>query len=248
MIHVYLFGGVGNQLFQIARALQHKLDGRAVTLVDCAPYGPIVSRVLGWTLQKDWLGIDQFCGSLDLKVRPAMAIDLLMLAALKLLKRFNGVFDRRSTRACFGFAMDVGYFQSVSKVSSRSAVIVAQSLRSFLDIHRQGHGRAVIHFRASDFAEEDRISTEAFGQFAAGQKVFWVSDDQASMPQDDRYQLYDGGSPLEDFRFIAGCEKLLITRSTFGLWAALVAKQLGPAEVKVHQFADWENYLNCPAS
>lgn len=246
MILVPLFGGVGNQLFQIARALEHKQVGRPVVLVDCARYAPLLTRVLGWTRQKDWLGIHVLCATLGLNIRAATLFDLAMLTSHKILKPIAGRFDLPLTAINFRSGYDVGYFQSLTKVSCKAARCIAQALVAHLDLRWQGH--AAIHVRAFDFAIEDRIPPELFDTFAQGEVVFMVTDVAVQSNKNGRFNRYDGGNALNDFKFIATSGKLLITRSTFGLWAALIAKELGPAEISVYRFSDWDDYLACYTS
>jgi hypothetical protein len=243
LIIVPMFGGVGNQLFHIARALQHMQAGSQVILVDCARYAPLLSRVLGWTSQKDWLGTHTLCAKLNLDVRSATPFDLCMLALHKIAKPVSGTFDRPFAAVHNHAGYDVGYFQSVTKVGCDTMRTLARILASHLDIRFQGH--SAIHYRASDFSATDWIPIEVFDTFAQGEKVFLVSDVNVSSLQNGRYQHFDSGSTLGDFRFIAASGKLLISRSTFGLWAALIAKELGPAQINVHHFKDWDEYLKC---
>lgn len=243
MILVPMFGGVGNQLFHIARALEHEQRGRSVTLVDCARYAPLLSRVLGWTAQQDWLGLDALCETLGLVRREATPFDLVMLARHKFTKALTGSFDRPIAAVTRRSGYDVGYFQSVPKVGCETMRRLARVLAAHLEIRHQGH--AAIHFRASDFAPKDWIPPEVFDSFAPGKPVFLVGDVDVGSLLRDRYRRFDGGSARADFGFLAGSGELLITRSTFGLWAALIAKELGSAEITVHSFPDWDEYLKC---
>lgn len=243
MIIVPMFGGVGNQLFQIARALQHKQACHPVVLLDCARYAPLLSRLLGWTFQKDWLGTHALCAKLELDVRAATPFDMCMLALHKIAKPVAGKFDRPFAAVQKYSGYDVGYFQSVAKVGCDTMCTLARVLAEHLDI--RWHGHAAIHYRASDFAVDDWIPSQVFDSFAPGKQVFLVSDVDVSTFRNQRYRRFEGGSALGDFRFIAASGNLLISRSTFGLWAALIAKELGPAEITVHRFKDWDEYLQC---
>jgi hypothetical protein len=238
-----MFGGVGNQLFHIARAIEHQRSGRQVTLVNCANYVPMTSYMLGWTPQKDWLGIQKLCSALKIPVRSATLVDVVILAIHKLLKKLISVFDKPLIAITPVTRYDVGYFQSPNKAGFLAVRNVASELA--LKMHIVRHRGAAIHFRASDFGPESRIPVDAFESFAEGEDVFVVSDVNASYLEGGRYRHFDGGGPLEDFAFLAGSEQLMISRSTFGLWAGLVAKETGPNKVTVYNFPVWEEYLRC---
>ncbi len=52
---VLLFGGIGNQLFQLSRAYQHKLDGKNVALINIQSGKSIIYNFLNLTQHNDWI-------------------------------------------------------------------------------------------------------------------------------------------------------------------------------------------------
>ena len=86
---VFLMGGVGNQLFQITRALSLREEGKKVIVLELGIYKNIILRFINHSIHKEWINIFKLSLLLDLKIKRVSFIDLLNLFILFILRKLS---------------------------------------------------------------------------------------------------------------------------------------------------------------
>ena len=66
IIKVFLMGGIGNQLFQINRALSLQLEGRKVLIVHLGIYKRFINLIIGHTTHENWIDVNHLTNKLNL--------------------------------------------------------------------------------------------------------------------------------------------------------------------------------------
>lgn len=236
--YVILFGGVGNRLFQLARAIDLKSNGHQVIVVqleDCWLLSVVCYRFLGWTKHPMWLDLTLLCYNLDVRictrdflVKLKIYLGILFEIFIKRAENFNSnlMDDNRRTH--------VGYFQGKNSVTTESISEISVSLSRMLNL-KQKEAREIIHIRAGDFSDNDRILGVLVSEFHRNyQNCIAVTDDadyvQKTYPE---LQMFKGSTPLNDFKLLSTASLILPSDSTFCFWACAIAKNIFDAKISI---------------
>ena len=129
---VFLMGGAGNQLFQLARAHSHIALGREAELIKLGKYKEVIYKIIGFTYHKDWIDPEDISSKLGISLRLVTLRELFFLSIYFILRKcgISIFFDREITEGV-EYGLDVGYFQSPKHVLAESIDIVGKCLGDY---------------------------------------------------------------------------------------------------------------------
>lgn len=236
---VLLMGGIGNQLFQVARAVDLASTGRRPVLVEVEQVlglGLITRKLMNWSIHPDWLGLPDLVDRLKLAYRQPTVQEqariLAELAHIKLVQRPNrlNLPQTDDTRAA-----QIGYFQHAGCISPAAFGAIVEQLDQMID-RPPASPTHVMHVRGGDFAVSDRIGADQIGKFierARGQAVCVTNDRAYVQAQFPDLRIHTSHSAREDFTAIARARHVLASNSTFCFWASAIATMTGQAKVEL---------------
>ena len=238
---VLLMGGLGNQFFQIARAIEWRDKSVGVEVIYIGSKLDWLYRLAGHTKHDSWLDVSVLAENLGLKYRSITLLELLFLG-FKFLSRRLGivcVFDeeldvRLGEKSFIADTWDVGYFQSIRHVSSASINKVSYGLSELLGISEAtARTRFAFHIRGGDFSSVDRVTADdvriAIEAVAGGSARIFVATNDAKFSSkifeslDVDFEI-SKLPPRADFVAIATAKNVFVSNSSFAFWAALCAK------------------------
>lgn len=243
-VRVFMMGGVGNQLFQIARACTFKSDKEEVVLVKITKFKDIIYRYARWTNHDDWISPEDIANLIGVKVREVTYPELFSLILIFILRKrgvknfFNReYFNRKGDLKIFSSIIDVGYFQTINHVSLDSVKLVARALSQHLNVtNKSGDSTIVAHIRGRDFAKHQRLGAadvKSITDFAKSKEltIKIVTNDvdfsSSLFGNLDDVSIASTTGALEDFKCICDARYLYISDSTFSFWAAMCSKSIG---------------------
>lgn len=227
---VLLMGGIGNRLFQLARAHDLRCAGHdpvVVAIEDVPELDGLASRVLGWTRHPLWADMHALAAAIGLHRREIGAAGRLALLAELARSRLP------AGKARFNLPLDVdrriaqvGYFQARSSITPASVETVSTALAGLLPLASHPAHPAVIHVRGGDFAQEDRLAPDSVAAFqaAAGRACLGVTNDPAHVrARFPELRLAPSTGPRDDFMTLCNARQILPSNSTFCFWACSIA-------------------------
>jgi hypothetical protein len=243
-----MMGGIGNQLFQVARACTFKSDKEEVVLVKITKFKDIIYRYAGWTNHDDWISPEDIANLIEIKVREVTYPELFSLILIYMLRKLGSksFFDReycnrKGDIKRFYSIIDVGYFQTINHVSFDSVKLVARTLSQHLNVTKKsGDSTIVAHIRGGDFAEHQRLGAadvKSIIDFAKSKgltiKIVTNDSDFSSslFGNLDDVSIATMTGALDDFKCICDARYLYISDSTFSFWAAMCSKSIGDIHV-----------------
>ena len=154
--NVFLMGGVGNQLFQIARACTLRDNGYDVYVLKLSRNTKLIYRLIGFTLHDDWIDIDKVLFKLSLQRKEISYKQMLILVLLFMLRKLgiNKYFDTKIDEVpnFLNKFIDVGYYQSSTHLASNAVKEVGHALIDLLNISSStDNSSIVLHIRGGDF-------------------------------------------------------------------------------------------------
>lgn len=250
---VGLMGGIGNILFQIARGASLAAEGRAVRFFFVIPQSPLLYRALGWTQQPLWVDIAQLVAELDsdiVSLSPAMRVRLGMMFLQRKLRlgsaktKFDLPLAEALRRA---HRLDVGYFQSPAHLSQEglSRVLTALGLLCDQNTDAADVRGVTVHMRGADINKNERLKiadiTAVLAKVPETVPVRVVGNDLSFIAGLKAANLrpleFPEGTALSDFCTIANSNRLILSSSTFGFWAAALANVRRPCPIHIQEGA-----------
>ena len=236
---VFMMGGVGNQLFQIARAVSLDDLGHACELISLRGGShDALFRLIGFTKHHAWLDLDRVAMDLEVVKRDANWTEILRLALIYIRRRlgWSAPFNRLlpDNHRPFGSGIDVGYFLTAEQITENALRKVGRSLISQLNLSElKSEYRLGIHVRGLDSSRPvvTKDSSQLLVRFAMENAlpVYVCSDDitlcRRLFDDNDLKIQFSQKDAVDDFRDLVCSEFLCISDSTFGFWVA-VCKQL----------------------
>ena len=258
---VLLMGGLGNQFFQIARAIELRDRSIGVQLVYIDAKLDWLYRLGGHTKHDSWVDVSVLAESLGLKYRSITLLELLSLAfrfyarKKRLISSFNEELDSKLSQKKLGSnTWDVGYFQSIRHVSLASINKVSSGLTDLLGMNESAAtARMAFHIRGGDFSVIDRVTaddvrsvveatvSDSSRVFVATNDVKFSSEIFQSLDVDFEISKL---SPREDFITIATSKNIFVSNSSFAFWAALCAKNAHNSTVRSLNSWPYEDFLS----
>lgn len=239
---VLLFGGIGNQLFQLSRAYQHKLDGKNVTLINITRGKSIIYKSLNLTQHNDWIDMNRISQIIKIECKEPSFSDIFFIIYVFFQKRFlkknnfNTYYNFNNN-----FPIDIGYFQSIKHVSFEAINKVSEVLLDYLSIKNKNPSCDYsIHIRGNEFdsAKREHVQftttkdVESAIKFAEKNhfeiKIVTNSKNDAVtlFPSASSKNFSNKEDELEDFKFLCLSKNLFLSNSTFSFWALICAKNL----------------------
>lgn len=258
MIKVGLMGGVGNILFQFARALSLRKRGYDVELFHVLPRNRFAHSLLGWTLHDLWIDINLLASELDLAIGSTITVDHFQALSIFVKKRLstNSPFDRDIALVSDVHSTpDIGYFQSPKKIDGSAIMELLRALENLIfvaDAEPSQNSVLVIHLRGGDFSTELRLGKEFIKrmvtQFNNIESIVVVGNDDKFVEEISLKSTVElerkSGSAVQDFTTLARATNLIPSNSTFCFWAAAYAASTHtqhlapPADSIFHQFPE----------
>ena len=253
-------GGVGNQLFQIARACSHRENGYEVAVLQLSKHKKNLYRMIGFTDHENWIEIGDLANSLDIKIKDVSFSHLVSLAFLFFLRRlginryFNTEIDDEST--IFGqYNIDVGYYQSNKHLTLSAVNEVSNALIELLGIScLKTNSDFVVHIRGGDFIKYnmeikyDEIEKVKVLAKKRGKKIHIVTNDKkfalGFFDTQDNIYVNNSTDAMSDFLFLSASSTLFISNSTFAFWAAKIATIINNAELFGMSSFPWKDLIS----
>jgi hypothetical protein len=251
---VLLMGGLGNQFFQIARAIELREQSFGVQVVYIGDKLDWLYRLGGHVKHESWLDISVLTESLGLEFRRITFIELFFLG-LKFISRKLGIkttFDEEldsilDQKLLSSNNWDVGYFQSIRHVSLASINKVSMGLANMLNIIQfPANDRIAFHIRGGDFSVSDRVTSDDVksaieATFSDSSRIFVATNDVRfsseifqSLGVDFEISTL---SPRGDFVAIATAKSVFVSNSSFAFWAGLCGSRAHGA--KIYSLETW---------
>ena len=237
MTSVYLFGGIGNNLFQISHALHLSNSGQKVQLISALTRPSLLTKILKWNVHPDD-SLVAVLQNLHLPVKQNLNfLDIFWLV-------FIFVFYRRPIKAG-GYKSKIsnihfGYFQSGDHLNQESLALLKPAINNDEILGTNG---LVIHMRLGDFPNDQRLQpvyySQALQELAANNKlpkdILVVSNDvegarslmETALSDVDTQSVkvdFVCQSANIDFQTMLKCKILIGSNSTFSLWAGLLGE------------------------
>jgi len=264
-ISVFLMGGLGNQLFQLARAYSLKEMGYDVCVVRLTRFKTIIYKLIGFTQHEDWLDIENITKTLNIPIKEVNFYQIVFLALIFLIKKFkvNIFFDtvlNQNKTIQFKF-VDVGYFQSEKHISKNSIDVIASSIINSLEIHHSDEIKSFIaHIRGGDFLYKHRTESqvlpinrnEAYELLKLASHIKTniqiVTNDKDFVSEIFNFSkdivIRESKSAKDDFLTLCRSNILFLSNSTFSFWAGVISIKLNKAQVYTSQSYPFKNLLN----
>jgi hypothetical protein len=229
---VPLIGGIGNRLFQIARAWDLKQAGQDPILVPVEALPEIdflAGKLLGWTRHRLWIDTAVVAAKLGMQRSDISPAGRLAVYAELVQSRLPGQRDRFHLPLSEDHRrVQLGYFQRTGCISVESVAAVSRVVADLLPLAQHLRHQAVIHVRGGDFAVEDRLSAQSVAAFQhhAGEACVGVTNDPAYVKQNfPALRLAPSTGPADDFMTLCNAGLIMPSNSTFCFWGCAVAVQ-----------------------
>ena len=241
MIKVLLFGGLGNHLFQIARAVDHKKRGSNVQVILIRKYKKTLYRFANFTLHESWLDEKKLLNYHQINSRDATIKEIILIGIFFLLNKINlyNNFDRKKSlfqKEHLKNGFDIGYFQSTEHVSKSSVEDICRSLLIKLEIESRKtiSSYLVVHVRGGDFKENMRLEKKDIHNIyeiskSKNLRILVVTNDRQfalEIFSDLDFNFSNNANALEDFKTISRATNIYLSESTFSFWAAMCSTLL----------------------
>ena len=248
---IFLMGGVGNQLFQITRAVSLKENGKKIEIIRLGNNKNFVNFLINHKNQDDWLDLDLLLKKLQIKVRTVSILELLKLFIIFIQKKMNFFSDfdiPLQERILSSNKYDLGYFQHKNQFSKSAMKIVISKLIIQLNLSKKIKikNKLCFHIRATDFLkEENNNQLDRLPKFHEIKEILKtysnknfdlliITDDPKIIINIDYVNInldYQSKAARDDFISLCLCNKMYVSQSSFNFWAYLLAKDLYDCEV-----------------
>ncbi|PKG84470.1 hypothetical protein CXF85_08370 [Colwellia sp. 75C3] len=217
---VWLGGGVGNKLFQLAYCFENNY-----TAIYPNKSEKISELTLGWSRHKDWLNILSI--KAIVKIRNENVVDLICLPLLFLLgKKSNDYYIPECSYSIFCY--EFGYFQHSKSISITSIEKVCIEVINKISWQPDTNNYSVFHFRGGDFLHENSLlqSGELVDSFLSDKREqLIVTNDVHTLGRlypECRGLVAEGKSEVEDFKVLSNAKVVYVNDSTFLFWAVAI--------------------------
>ena len=239
---IFLKGGVGNNLFQLAQGVWLSDMGYGVSYNFALTRRNPLTRLLGWSVHSDDMRSAAFAGeSVEDALSPAdLAFLLGEFVAIRLRRRAEPRYALEGKRRDIRIASYTvtGEFMT-ERTIRRMRKIIRERLAS-VDCQADAAPRlsAVVHYRAGDMPPHKRLR---FGFYRRAieriaplhDEIHWATNDERGLMETlgdsaggVRHLVAPSASATQDFMLMMRAKTLVCSNSTFCYWAAI----LGDAE------------------
>lgn len=245
-VKIFLMGGVGNQLFQINRALSIKLEGKQVEVIYLGKIKKLVHFMINHTNHQNWIDIKKICNHLNINIRQTKTFDLMILAFFFILKKFKlyKYFDiPLDQQILIDNEYDIGYFQEKFHFKKECLNLIASSLVKQLNLKAKSKIKKNIvgfHIRGGDFMNfKNNIQIDKKPNFKLinhylkkykkeKKSAFIVTNDKNLLLSNIKVNqsIIYASNESNDFRKLIQCNEMFVSQSTFCFWAYLVSRSI----------------------
>ena len=238
-------GGIGNQLFQLNRAISLKLHGKNVEVLHYGVFKKIINLIIDHSSHDDWIDIRGLCHSIDIRYKSINLYDLFKLILSYVNKRIfsRSEFDTSLKNRLNSFNYyDIGYFQRKDQFSKEAQEILIDKLLEIFKLNKKTNKKRIInfHLRGGDFFyRENNIDILKKPNFNEIKKIIEnikTKDVSINVLSDDKkifkndifigYEInFISSSPKEDFIFLARSDQIFVSQSSYSYWAFLLANK-----------------------
>ena len=244
-------GGVGNQLFQITRAVSLREKGKKIELIRLGNSKRLINFLINHKNQDDWLDLDLFLKILQIKVRTISSIELIKFFFIFMKKKMNFASDfdiPLQERLLSLNTYDLGYFQNKNKFTNNAIKIVISKLKTHLNLSKEKkiNNKLCVHIRATDFLK--KVNNDQLDRLPKYNQIKEILKSYSNTPYDlliltddpkilknikDAQIKFDYQSlgAREDFISLCQCNKMVVSPSSFSFWAYLLAKDIYDCEI-----------------
>jgi|GEM_PF-3119519 len=213
---VYIYGGWGNNLFQLNKAYNLKEQGFEVeiNLFMTLEKSFLVHKLLGWTHHKSYNFFEK--------------LEILEQSELSVIKRFDFSFIfirflKKIGRRVNNFY--IGYFFD-EPLNSKLLYVLKESIKRFRnEVPTEYLGKCFVHYRGGDFLKLGIGLPLNYYASIKQDEIFIVTDDpdNASLLLGDlkiKTHIVKSKSAIYDFLLLANSGVLYLSNSTFSWWAS----------------------------
>lgn len=216
---VVLIGGVGNQLFILWRALSY--TNNVPEILQLTKVQQKLTSLLGWSIQKDWIGIEQIATELGFTVRYLKSREIPVLLFMFVLKKLKLLrFDEELTQISSGH-WDFGYFQKAGCVDMKILPRLVKCISTKMP-QEPTNDLTIIHDRAGDFEENRRLPEAEVVEIANsyGNEIRLISAHSSKRFKDF---LNISSDECHDLNSIRSATRVIMTCSTFAFWGVMLS-------------------------
>ena len=246
---VLLLGGLGNNFFQLARAIELKKKGN-VEILYIGNFYKYFYFFLGHTSHEKWLDMECLINSLGFKYRSINFFEFLTLVKIYLMKslNFQTSFDQELSKSKEK-TLQVGYFQTEKHVKLDSIEEVAKKINNLIDVTKfKIKDILVVHVRGTDIGNENRIKKSYFDEILSycdkkNIEFSIITDDinfSKKLIKDvtKKIKIFSK-NPRDDFMYFVSSKYILLSNSTFSFWGGICSRLINP-EVKIFGTENWK--------
>lgn len=237
---IFLKGGVGNNLFQLAQGVYLSDMGYDVSYNLALTRRNPLTRLLGWSVHPDDMRSAAFAGeSVEDALSPAdLAFLLAEFAAIRLRRRAEPRYPTDGNRDIRVASYTVTGEFMTERTIRRMRQIIRERLASIKPREDAPRPSAVVHYRAGDMPPHKRLR---FGFYRRAieriaplhDEIHWTTNDGRGLMETlgestggVRHRVAESASATQDFILMMRAKTLVCSNSTFCYWAAI----LGDAE------------------
>lgn len=236
-INIYLMGGAGNNLFQLALGTEFKNRGYTVIYNTYLRKANMVTRFLGWSIHEDKL--------INFLLKSELHTDKLTLSALfqifsafifyrlgfkDLFSIHNSLFDKTSSSKNF-----IGYWQEGPHLNSEVFDQLKSKIMEYFNekdsqINKICENRVICHYRAGDFPRGWMLTKSYYDEalsYFPNSSALIVTNDVASAKEVGFDGLDIISSSFDDDLLVLFKANILVcSNSTLCYWAAALGNSL----------------------
>jgi len=251
-------GGIGNQLFQINRALSIKLVGGDVEVIHLGNFKKFIHLIINHSNHKDWININKLCNQLKISYRRVNFYDLLILSFFFISKKLNlySYFDIPLDNLDLQQSRyDIGYFQKKNHFNHKSLEIITDNLIKLLSINLSTNQKKKIigfHVRGGDFLKNKNnklikktpnfeLLKKYLKKFKKEKSKFFIITNDTKIilrfHNNINKSIIHSSDELSDFLKLVQCNLMFVSQSTYCFWAYLLSKKIYNCEIL--NLEDW---------
>lgn len=247
---VFLMGGVGNQLFQLSRAISLQLKDKNVIVHELGMIKKIIYKLIGHSIHENWINMQEFSRHLGLNYKKTNILELVQLFIIFFLRKLSikNNFDLSlSQRISSQNKFDVGYFQEKKHFNKKAQFIILDALKKILqkDLIKNPSKKIIsLHIRGGDFLKyknnhhlnikNSLVTIEKFLKKIDPKifKIKIITNDKIILNSMNLINVeIVSGNPKDDFLSLVNCSQMYVSQSSFCFWAYLFANKFNDCKI-----------------
>lgn len=232
---IYLFGGMGNNLFQLALGQHLVSQGYVVEYNNALTKKNLATKIMGWTIHNDELMTRLLANEVvhnSLKLSDFIFLAYKILQSKLKLTNLN-IYSEHSLKLKSIFHMRYfGYYQSGVHLNETVYVSLSNRLKK-LNLKKHKDVQVVVHCRRGDFDKSMLLTPSYYSEALTAIKrfethdfpIYFFSDDPTAKNEIELvtfslFKTYEGENrAINDFLCILNATTVVASNSTFCYWA-----------------------------